>query len=177
MRAPDIQFARRRDGRRMLGWAALALGAAFVVAGVMEYETVARALDGENARIAKARQELVRQSAEPASSAATRIPEQRVRAINHAIAQLNIPWRALFRAMEANQSKDVALLGLLPDARNHSLVVEGEALNPRAMLQFVERLREQPVFDEVHLTKHEQREQGASQPYRFSVEARWRGAR
>ncbi len=174
MRAPDIQFEPVHDIRRYAGVAVLVLGIAVVGAALMAYESASRTLQSTDARIAAARQAVSWRTATPAASATARIPEPRVLSINHAIARLNVPWRELFAAVEAQHSKEVALLSLLPVARSRTLLVEGEAAQPRAMLDYVERMREQPLFEEVYLTKHERRDQSPSQPYRFSIEARWK---
>lgn len=174
MRAPQVQFASAPAGARALAIAVLVLGALLVGLSVWEYVESVRALKAADADIAAARASAERRRNAPLAPATPQISEQRVNAINGAIARLNIPWGELFAAFESEQAKDIALLALLPDARNRALVVQAEALKPRAMLDFVERLRANAAFEDVFLTKHERREQDVAQPYRFSVEIRWR---
>jgi hypothetical protein len=45
------------------------------------------------------------------------------------------------------------------------------------MIDFVERLRAVPLFEEAFLVKHERRDQDAAHPYRFALEVRWKEER
>lgn len=174
MRAPQIQFARGRDPVRLIGIAAAVLAAALAGLSAWEYAAKLHVLNQLEADIVGAARLADRRRAAPVSQAAAQIPEPRVNAINSAIARLNIPWSELFAAFETEKAKDIALLALLPDARNRSLVVQAETPSARSMIEFVERLRANASFNEVFLTKHERREQDAGQPYRFTIEIRWR---
>lgn len=177
MRAPDIQFVPQGSTRRTLGLALLVVS---IVAGsisLWEYASAARELERIEAEIQFTAGTGQRDHSTPAVQAVPRISTQKVNAINNAIARLNIPWGELFAAFEADKPKDVALLALLPDARKRRLLVQAEAANPRAMIEFVERLRAVPLFEEAFLVKHERRDQEIGQPYRFAIEVRWKEER
>jgi hypothetical protein len=173
VRAPDVQFAARARAPRMLGIALLLVGVLAAAASAWQYTAAARELERVEAQIGAARGSAERRRTPP-TAVAPPIAVQKIDAINDAIARLNIPWNALFGVFEADAAMDVALLALQPEARKRTLVVRAEAANPRAMIAFVERLRAAPAFEDAVLVKHERREQDAGQPYRFSVEVRWR---
>jgi len=174
VRAPDIEFVPQAETWRTLGLALLVAG---IVAGsisLWQYAIAARELERIEAEIQLTSGAAKRQRIAPAAQAAAQVSARKVNAINSAIARLNIPWGKMFAAFEADKPRDVALLALLPDARKRRLVVQAEAANPRAMVEFVERLRAVPLFEEAFLVKHERRDQETGQPYRFAIEVRWK---
>jgi hypothetical protein len=177
VRAPDIQFVPRPATLRTLGLTLLVAGVAAVSFSLWQYVLAATELERIEAEILSTSGAATRQRSAPAAQAATRVSARKVIAINGAIARLNIPWGELFAAFEADKPKDVALLALLPDARKRRLMVQAEAANPQAMIDFVERLRAVPLFEEAFLVKHERRDQDAAHPYRFALEVRWKEER
>jgi len=161
----------------VLGIALLAVAIAAGGMSLWEYSIAARELERIEAEILSAGRAAEVGRAAPVARTAPQVPEAKVDAINRAIARLNVPWGELFVVFEADKPKDIALLALLPDTRKRSLVVHAEAANPRAMIEFVERLRAVPSFEQAFLVKHERREQDTGQPYRFVVDVRWKEER
>jgi hypothetical protein len=105
--------------------------------------------------------------------ALARISEAQAGAVNAAILQLNLPWRALHDAVGAATPATIALLALEPDARKHALRITAEAKNPDDMVGYVEQLGKQDLFSGVALTRHEINDQDPNRPIRFQVEAYW----
>lgn len=103
------------------------------------------------------------------------LTEPQALAINAAIMQLNLPWRALREAVDGGTPDTVALLALEPDARRHSLRITAETTDSDIMVGYVERLKRQPLFSDVTITRHEVVETDANRPIRFTLEARWEG--
>lgn len=112
-----------------------------------------------------------RQARKPAPVVA--VPETQVRAVNQAIAQLNLPWRDVFDAVEAATSNQVALLALEPDARKRVLRGTAESRSHEGMIAYIEDMKRQPFFGTVILTRHEVNEQDPNKPLRFHFEAQW----
>ncbi|MDB5804533.1 MAG: hypothetical protein JWN73_1855 [Betaproteobacteria bacterium] len=110
----------------------------------------------------------------PAPVAPVVIAEDRVTAINGAIAELNLPWQALFSSLERIKPNNIALLGLEPNGPKHLLRISAEAKQADDMLDFVRLLRQQPPFVDALLVKHEINTQDSNRPLRFSVEAVWK---
>jgi Tfp pilus assembly protein PilN len=103
------------------------------------------------------------------------LPEAQATAVNSTIAQLNLPWRDVLDAIEAATPGDIALLAIDPDAKKHLLKGMAEAKTSDGMIAYVERLKQQPFFASVVLTKHEINEQDPNRPMRFQFEAQWAG--
>jgi Tfp pilus assembly protein PilN len=118
-----------------------------------------------------------RASAPRAVQVALRPPaatEAQAAAVNAAILQLNLPWRALHDAVKAATPPTVALLALEPDARRRTLRITAEARGSDEMLAYVERMQRQDWFADVALTRHEINEQDPNRPIRFQLDAQWR---
>lgn len=177
MSAPDIDFAPSgRPGLRLAA-AALALAILACAWGGWRYTALKRDIAEAEAKVEAAASAARRERDKAASLPPPRIEPARLVAVNGAIARLNVPWPELLSAFEADAGGDVALLGLLPDAKRRVVLVQAEARNTRAMVDFAERLRTAPRFRSAFLVKHERREQDAGQPYRFTVEVHWEEAR
>lgn len=101
------------------------------------------------------------------------IPDAQAGAVNSAIAQLNLPWREVFDAVESATPATIALLALEPDAKKHLVKGMAEAKSSDGMIAYIEQLKQQAFFGAVILTKHEINEQDPDKPIRFQFEAQW----
>ena len=171
MRAIEIDFARtaphRSSGRllAMLAAGALAFGA---LALHSELETEASRLD---ARLGKL---------EPGAVKDARLPvhvdeavQNRVRQANNVIDRLALPWDRLFRAVEGAATPRIVLLGIAPDARTGTVQITGEAPDPPAMFDYVQRLQQQAELGDVFLLQHQREERRPGQPLRFVAVGSW----
>ncbi|TFW28407.1 PilN domain-containing protein, partial [Massilia horti] len=102
------------------------------------------------------------------------VPTEQANAVNTAILQLNLPWRALRDAVQAATPPHVALLALEPDARKRSLRITAEARGSDEMIDYVQQLASQDWFTSVSLARHEINDQDPNRPIRFQVDAQWR---
>ena len=96
--------------------------------------------------------------------------------INAAIARLNIPWSDVFDAIEAATPGSIALISLEPDVKKQVVKGSAEALTSDGMIAYIELLKQQPLFVNVILIKHEVSLQDPYKPLRFEFEAQWQGA-
>lgn len=103
------------------------------------------------------------------------IPESQANAVNAATAQLNLPWRDLFDALEAATPASIALLAIEPDAKKRVLRATAEAKTDDDMIAYIEHLKKQSFFSSVLLTRHEINEQDPNKPLRFQFDAEWVG--
>ncbi|GGC83335.1 hypothetical protein [Undibacterium terreum] len=101
------------------------------------------------------------------------IPEPQAIAVNHAIAQLNLPWRDVLDAIEAATPKTIALLALEPDAKRNLIKGSAEAKSSSEMIAYIEELKHQAFFVSVILNKHEINERDPNKPLRFQFEVQW----
>lgn len=108
-----------------------------------------------------------------AAPAPSLIPALQTAAVNRAILQLNLPWRAVHDALAAATPAGVALLTLEPDAGKQLLKLTAETRSSDEMIAFIERMKAQAGFKAVLLTRHEVNQQDPQQPIRFQIEAHW----
>ncbi len=99
--------------------------------------------------------------------------EAQAASINTAVAQLNLPWRDVFDAVEAATPPSIALLTLEPDTKMHLFKGTAEAKNSDAMIAYIEQLKKQVFFIDVVLIKHDIMEQDVNKPIRFQFDVQW----
>jgi Tfp pilus assembly protein PilN len=104
------------------------------------------------------------------------VPEAQASAVNAAVLQLNLPWRALHDAVQAGTPANIALLAMEPDARKNSVRITAEAKSSDDMIAYVEQLQKGDWFSAVLLSRHEINEQDPNRPIRFQLDAQWRPA-
>lgn len=131
-------------------------------------------------RVAELRETLTAASqpaARPRPAATTALDPalaRELRVAERAVEHLALPWDELFRQVEAASYERVALLAIEPDAHKRELSITGEALDYLAVLTYVARLGEHGMLSDVHLVRHEMREDVPQRPLQFTVAARWK---
>jgi Tfp pilus assembly protein PilN len=93
---------------------------------------------------------------------------------NLVLRQLNLPWDAMFKALESSGSRTVALLSLEPNTEKGTIKISGEAKNFTAMLDYVRQLGQRDVFSNVYLQNHQVQQDDPEKPIRFSLLAAWK---
>ena len=104
------------------------------------------------------------------------VPEAQAAAVNAAVLQLNLPWRALHDAVQAGTPAHIALLALEPDAKKNTVRITAEAKSSDDMIAYVEQLQKVDWFSAVTLARHEINEQDPNRPIRFQLDAQWKAA-
>lgn len=97
-----------------------------------------------------------------------------IKYVNGVLAKLTLPWDKLFQAVEWSAGKDVALLGMEPDAEKREVKISAEAKNLMAMTRYLGQLSAQEIFTNVYLQSHQVQEQMAEKPVRFTLIAAWK---
>lgn len=110
----------------------------------------------------------------PATAEAAHEQALEVQHANLVLRQLNLPWDALFSAVEASGGKNIALLSMEPDLRKGTVKISAEAKNFDAMLEYVRQLGKRDVFGSVQLQNHQVQQTDPEKPVRFSVLADWK---
>jgi len=178
MKRVRLDFA-RPSLRRTLFLAPPGLWAPLCAACVLCGVALVQALDYREAReeVDALRAAVRARAGAPAVQAvvqrATPVSEQQAGAVNAAVMQLNLPWRALHDAVRAATPPTVALLALEPDARKRVLRITAEARGSDDMIAYVEKLQAQDLFGAATLVRHEIGEQDPNRPIRFQVDAQW----
>jgi Tfp pilus assembly protein PilN len=174
---PRLHLDFARPYARRTGVAALLLAAGLVaaLAAGLEYRHLAGEVERLERSIADSRR-LARRDL-PRLRAAASDPKQlaeEVRGANLVLAQLTLPWDALFGEIEAAGGDGVALLSIQPDAAGGTVRLTGEARSYQEVLAYVGRLERREALSRVFLTSHELRAGGAQRPVAFAVLAHWR---
>ena len=130
----------------------------------------ARSIDASVARLEEARPPTV--APEPAWR---REELPRVRAVNTAIRELNLPIGAILRALQPPPELRVAVLGV--DAASgesaRTVKVTAEAPSGEDMARYIGFISGRRPLSGAHLTRHEIIEAAGGRPYRFTVDVQW----
>ena len=98
---------------------------------------------------------------------------QEIEQANKIMAQINLPWEAFFNAIEFASDKEVALLSLQPSITNRTLRISGEARNMSGLLDFIEALEREPVFQNAHLLNYKIKLDSPQRPIIFLITTLW----
>jgi hypothetical protein len=172
MTAPrlSIDFGQRPQ-RRWLGWRALVpvLLAGFWLldhqAGLQaEFDALQADTEHLHERLRPTRQRVAPPDAETLRKLAR---------ANTVIDELSVPWRDLFRAVEAADTAGMGLLALAPNTQDHTLRLSGEARHLAEVHRYVDRLTAQKLLTGVHLVSYDTVEREGGKVVTFSLAARW----
>lgn len=178
MKSLLIDFAPRSVMRmliqtRVITWLFGFLGIALCISALIALQTILQTQRIQQESRQRAQSRLAaRQAAQPVVPPFA-IADARADAINGAIAQLNLPWRGVFSAIETATPPTIALIAFEPDAKKQVLRGTAEAHSANDMVAYITRLKRQGFFGNVVLTKHEINEQDPNKPIRFQFEAQW----
>lgn len=111
-----------------------------------------------------------------AASDAGSLSQEGVQRANQVLHQLNLPWDALFGALEQSVSAEVSMLAVTPDASRSSVVLKAAATDMDAIVDFMDNLRATRLLRGVHLISQDLDEQGGRHPLRFTLQAQWEAA-
>ncbi len=98
---------------------------------------------------------------------------QEIKKASEIMGQLNLPWESFFNAIEFAASKEVALLSLQPNVANQNIRINGEARNITVLLDFVEALEREYVFEKAHLLNYKIKQDSPQRPIIFLITATW----
>ena len=167
MRSLQFDF-QRKPAPSATGWLLLLAGAAAIAgAARMHYE-----LDGPRAAPA-ARRARVQAPGGAAALTGSEPDEAPVQAARQLLDKSSLPWDTLFGALEAADTKDVALLSINPEPQRRVVKIHGEARNLDAMLEFQRRLQQNPTLAQVVLSDHTVMKDLPFTPVRFHLQAQW----
>lgn len=119
------------------------------------------------------------QKAAPRSRAASRVKEfsqeirKEITQANAILDQINLPWETLFDAIEHAATEEIALLSLQPNVSSRTLRISGEAKSIPELLDFVEALERELVFENVHLLNYKIKQDNPQRPIIFLLTAAW----
>jgi len=178
MRKTTINFAHKNWAKTLLStsiltWLVGIAGICLCIFTVFTAYQLSEQIGTEKTRVSYLKQKLDSKKLAEKTPKKSTISETQANTINSAIRQLNLPWLELLDAMEAGTPQTIAILSLEPDAKKSVLKAAAEAKNTDDMIAYIEKLKRQPFFSYVALTRHEVNEQDANRPIRFQFEATW----
>jgi len=156
-------------------WLCTLIGLAICIAAGLAARSLFDQIDTQEATLRRVHTKLNERSDNKPVVKKVVVSDAQATAVNAAIAQLNLPWRDVFDAMEGATPKTIALLTLEPDAKRNLVRGMAEAKTSDDMIAYIEQLKKQDFFTSVLLTKHEINEQDPNKPLRFQFEAQWAG--
>ncbi len=121
------------------------------------------------------------QKTAPRTRATTRVKEfsqeirKEIAQANTILDQINLPWETLFDSIESAATEQIALLSLQPNVSSRTLRISGEAKNMAELLDFVEALEREHVFENVHLLNYKIKQDNPHRPIIFLLTAAWIG--
>ncbi|GJL76358.1 MAG TPA: PilN domain-containing protein [Nitrosomonas sp.] len=92
---------------------------------------------------------------------------------NTILDQINLPWEALFDSIEHIITEDVALLTLQPNVTNRTLRISGEARNMAVLLDFIEAMEREVIFEKAHLVSYKIKQDSPYRPVDFLLTTVW----
>ncbi len=92
---------------------------------------------------------------------------------NAILGEINLPWEALFDSLEHAANEDVALLTLQPSIGSQLLRIGGEARDMSVLLDFVEALERELIFENAHLVNYKINQDSLYKPIVFLLSASW----
>jgi len=96
-----------------------------------------------------------------------------VKQANHVLRMLGLKWDSVFGAVAAAHREGIALLSFAPEPEKGTVKINAEAKSFSIMLDYVERLEDQPALDAVYLVSHSMQNDNPQKPVRFVIKADW----
>jgi Tfp pilus assembly protein PilN len=125
----------------------------------------------------EARHEVLAARLHPARARSVTVgPEltRRIVSANQAIDELAVPWDSMFRAIESADARGLGVMSLVPNARQRSVRLSGEARSVPELLAYVDRLGALQALDQVRLEGYETVVRDGADVVSFTVAATWR---
>ena len=125
------------------------------------------------------REKQQQQKAAPRTRSSPRIREfgqeirKEISKANAILDQINLPWESLFDSIEHAATEDIALVSLQPNVSSRALRISGEAKNMSELLDFVEALEREPIFENVHLLNYKIKQDNPHRPIIFLLTEVW----
>jgi hypothetical protein len=170
MRTLELDY-RRKERAHPWAFALLAAGFLAVLTLADRYQAVSE--EAADLREDKRRLEGASGPARASEPRSTKDTDERLQGARLVVAQLNVPWDTLFRALEGIDEKDVGLLAISPDPNKQQVKLQMEAKSLEAMLSYHRKLAENPVFSDIALTDHQVVQDDPDKPVRFNMNGTW----
>lgn len=173
-----LKFPYREQSIPQVDISILLLGLLVLLVVLLQYRHITEEVNHWSSRVERL-EKLQQQKNAPRTRSSSRIREfgqeirKEVAQANTVLDQINLPWEALFDSLEHAATEEIALLSLQPNVSSRTLRISGEARNMSELLDFVESLEREPVFENVHLINYRIKQDNPHRPITFLLTAAW----
>ncbi|MEQ1488900.1 MAG: PilN domain-containing protein [Methylotenera sp.] len=98
----------------------------------------------------------------------------KTKAMNAAIADILLPWSALFNALESATPTAIKLIAVEPNSKKRTVRITALAQNNDVMMAYVDNLVQQNTLSNIALVSQEVTELSGQQAIQFAIEAVWK---
>lgn len=174
MQPLNLDFGSRPTSSGLAAWLLLASGTLASAVALDAHLAAREDLARLGAKVERQRQMLARTEKAAARAPHAASPATDAEAPLRRIAgELSIPWDGVLEALELAIGDQVALLAVAVEGKGRELRLEGEARSLAEALEFAQRLRDSLRFEDVALSRHEEKQAGAVVVVRFQMRAVW----
>ncbi len=173
-----LKFPYREQSIPQVDITILLIGLLVSLAVLLQYRHLTEEVNHWSSRVERL-EKLQQQKNAPRTRSTARIREfgqeirKEVAQANAVLDQINLPWEALFDSIEHAATDEIALLSLQPNVSSRTLRISGEARNMSELLDFVEALERETVFENVHLINYRIKQDNPHRPIVFLLTAVW----
>lgn len=174
----NLKFPYREQSIPQIDIAILLIGLLVSLVVLLQYRHLTEEVNHWSSRVERL-EKLQQQKNAPRTRSTARIREfgqeirKEVAQANTVLDQINLPWEALFDSIEHAATDEIALLSLQPNVSSRTLRISGEARNMSELLDFVESLERETVFENVHLINYRIKQDNPHRPITFLLTAAW----
>lgn len=174
-----LKFPYQEQSIPYIDYSILLIGSLIMIGIFLQYRHITEEVNYWSSRVERLEKQQQQKTAPRSRSARVREFSQEIRKeiaqASTILDQLNLPWEALFDSIESASTEHIALLSLQPNVGNRMLRISGEARNMSELLDFVEALEREPVFENVHLLNYKIKQDNPHRPILFLLTATWIG--
>ena len=155
----------------------LALGALLFIATSAYYQSINSQASVVNSQLKKLTQTIENSTYSHLNNSKTEVlgnekSEERD-AINKAIADISLPWRAVFKTIENTDTAYIQLLAIEPNMQKKQVRLTAVAFSKQEMFRYLQDLSQQTMLKNVVLLSQENADVQGESAIHFVVEAIW----
>ncbi|PXW88943.1 fimbrial assembly protein PilN [Nitrosomonas sp. Nm84] len=175
-----LKFPYHEQSIPQVDFAVLLIGLLILAGVLLQFRYITEEVNYWNNRVERLEKQQ-QQKAAPRTRSTARIREfsqeirKEIAQANGILDQINLPWETLFDSIESAATEQIALLSLQPNVSSRILRISGEAKNMSELLDFVEALEREVVFENVHLLNYKIKQDNPHRPIVFLLTAAWIG--
>lgn len=173
-----LKFPDRGQSVPQIDFSILLIGLLVLAGVLLQFRQMTEAVNYWTNRVERLEKQQ-QQKAAPRTRSTPRIKEfsqeirKEITQANAILDQINLPWETLFDAIEHAATEEIALLSLQPNVASRTLRLSGEAKSMSELLDFVEALERELIFENVHLLNYKVKQDNPHRPIIFLLTAAW----